>query len=188
MRGEARPRLKLGGNGSWPVAPVRVRLMAGKVRLVPKLEPSPRERKRKPTTPTLGPVGFPVRLVWVWLCCALITAAFFSALVFRSGESTQHIHKHFVAEIKAADPPGKSDGGIEGWYRLNQALARVPADRVGPILRDANVWLAARGAPGCSVRSAGGRISVVLGAGELSARPLAAAFSGCADAVERALK
>ena len=190
MRGEMRPKARLAGQWLSPVAPVPVAHRSVKLREVPKVQGSDRVYEAKGAK--LGRLGYPLPNLWVWLSGALITAAFFSALVFRNRDEAPHLHEHIVPEIRADHPPQKTNraihGAIEGWDRLNEALAHVPVESVGPILDEANTWLSARGEPGCSVRSAGGRISVVLGLGELSAHPLESAFSGCADAAQHRLK
>lgn len=141
-----------------------------------------------PNSPALGPLKGHRPEAWVWLFGALITAAFFGSLVFRARGSVPHIHRPVPSEVRPDVPPEKVGGEVEGWSRLNEALARVPPEQVGAILHDANQWLEARGSANCSVRAAKGQISLVLGAGHVAPRPLQAALARCAEAVEHVMR
>ena len=87
--------------------------------------------------------------------------------------------------VAAVSPPRPAVPAVaQALGRLDRALVRVSLLDVEGVLLSANRWLAASGAPPCTIELAEGETSLLIGPRGLGHKPLTSALARCADAVE----
>ena len=183
-----RPRLKLGA------VETRARPHSAREQAVRPSERYTRARLPKAIAATAVTAAAPVSVVesrgrlWLVVLGLVTVVAFFGVWVYWPKSQSAHaLPKSATLAVKpvAEEPLGTK---VAGMRRLNSALSSVPGAAIPGILMEANVWLAGKGYPDCSVRAVNGQVSLVLGAGTLSPQPFEATLQRCASAVEHVLK
>jgi hypothetical protein len=76
-----------------------------------------------------------------------------------------------------------SSSESHAYSRLGQAVSTVPGASMPSVMNAANEWLGSTGEQACSVQSSRGEVSLVI-SGKSGDKPLLAALSRCASAVE----
>ncbi len=128
---------------------------------------------------------------------ALITCAVLLLHSWRPPPLSAVPHETSEAAPLRAMPPARESEPQESvpeepteaaFERLDRALAGVPSPDVDRALNAANLWLKASGAPPCTVRFDGTKVSLlVTPAGKVDG-PLAASLDRCAQAVEHVVE
>lgn len=125
---------------------------------------------------------------WLLVLGLVTVVAFLGVWVY--WPKSESAHAQPGSATPAVEPVAEEplERKVAGMQRLNSALSRMPVAAIPGILTEANVWLAGKGYPACTVRAVNGQISLVLGVGTLSPQPFEATLQRCASAVEHVLK
>jgi hypothetical protein len=129
---------------------------------------------------------------------ALVTLMICIILFFHSAPSSVS-PRHEVPEMavrlppkadrsRAAQIPGEAESTEAAFDRLDQALAGVPATEIERALAEANRWLEALGAPPCTVKFDGDKVSLMVMPSGKGSGPLLVSLDRCTQAVRHVIE